>query len=442
METKKCDTCEQILSIDKFELRSDRGTYRKDCKSCRYKAKRDRRKQGVSKTEVTVDIQKDDATGIITANITTIGSPADPIQYLKSKGIDTDSYTMTNGRVKSWTTSMKLRDKGGQDTLTQIENFGVTANIVPKTINPIEFGLQQVKWTRPESKYKFDSRPKHVENILVLPDIHFGYRSVNGNLVSTHDEKALVLVLKLVELLNPHLIVALGDTLDFPEFGRHPHGVDLKGHTQKSLQTAATFFHDIRELTDCEFRVIEGNHDKRVGDYVREAIKTVVDVPGFTFTIPSISNMLDFDGKNIIYHGGFTKEGFDGYTSGANVWKHRDWIYTHGEKCGKDAIADTMKAYYSNVVMGHIHRQSTVSQMIPVPTDSGIRYKRMWGVCPGMIGKQDPTLPGYGVERNYQQGVTIITHFSRDDWQTFDSTVTQIPFIDGHCFYNGDLLVA
>jgi hypothetical protein len=243
-------------------------------------------------------------------------------------------------------------------------------------------------------------------------------------------------------LLNPHLIVALGDTLDFPEFGRHPHGVDLKGHTQKSLQTAATFFHDIRELTDCEFRVIEGNHDKRVGDYVREAIKTVVDVPGFTFTIPSISNMLDFDGKNIIYHGGFTKEGFDGYTSGANVWKHRDWIYTHGEKCGKDAIADTMKAYYSNVVMGHIHRQSTVSQMIPVPTDSGIRYKRMWGVCPGMIGKQDPTLPGYGVERNYQQGVTIITHFSRDDWQTFDSTVTQIPFIDGHCFYNGDLLVA
>ena len=454
-EPRVCVKCGEPKDLSQFRVKKSTGTARTDCRTCENKARRDRDKKKKrsecesrtgTDTKVHTEISKDSNTGIITATINTVGVPADPIEYLQFKGIDTEKYTITQSRLKSWPTSMKLRDKDGSEVISQIENFGVTATIVPKVINPIEFGLQVFNWVKPEPKHKVSdrilSKTSSIENILVLPDMHFGYRLMDGVLVSTHDEKALELCLKLIDIVNPDLIVCLGDVMDLPEFSRHPHGYDVKGHTQRSLDAAVTFFNDVRELTDCEIHALEGNHDKRIGDWAREEIKKLSEIPGVQIRIPDIGEMLGFEGKGITYHGKATKEGYDGYSRGTNVWKHRDWIYTHGEKCGKDAITQTMQTYCSNIVMGHIHKQITTSKMVPVPTPSGMIYKRMWGVSPGMIGKNDTTLPGMGVERNYQQGVTIISHFSSNNWVSHDSTVTQIPFVDGKCFYGGKLLAS
>lgn len=449
-ESRVCVKCGET-DITKFRIDKRRDKLRSECRTCENKARNERKKKKRSEcasrtgtdTKVHTEIAKDATTGIITATINTVGVPADPIEYLQFKGIDTDKYTITQSRLKSWPTSMKLRDKDGSEVVSQIENFGVTATIVPKKIDPIEFGLQVFNWVKPEPKYKSsDRKADPVENVLVLPDMHFGYRWMDGVLVSTHDEKALELCLKLIDIVNPDLIVCLGDVMDLPEFSRHPHGYDVKGHTQRSLDAAVTFFNDVRELTDCEIHALEGNHDKRIGDWAREEIKKLAEIPGVEIRIPDIGEMLGFEGKGITYHGKATKEGYDGYSRGTNVWKHRDWIYTHGEKCGKDAITQTMQTYCSNIVMGHIHKQITTSKMVPVPTSAGMTYKRMWGVSPGMIGKNDTTLPGMGVERNYQQGVSIVTHFTKDNWQSHDSTVTQIPIVDGQCFYGGQLLTA
>jgi hypothetical protein len=450
-EIRVCNRCEEPKVLSKFPVANPKtGTRKKYCNTCKgksYRANKKKRKECDSRyktdTKVSTEIIKDDLTGIITATINTVGVPADPAEYLAFKGIDLEKYTITNSRLKSWPTSMKIKDENGKEAIAQIENFGITATIVPKVFDPIEFGLQVFNWVKPESKHKVsDRKAPPVENVLVLPDMHFGYRSMDGVLVATHDEKALEICLKLIDIIRPDRIHCLGDTLDFPEFSRHPAGIDVKGHTQRSLDAAVTFFNDLRELTDCPVDVLEGNHDKRPTDFVRESLKVLAEVPGLEVKIPSLGEMLGFDDKGITYHGGPTKEGYDGYSRGTNVFKHRDWVYTHGEKCGKDAIAQTMQTYCSNIVMGHIHKQSVLSRMVLVPTSNGMTYKRMWGVCPGMVGKQDTTLPGMGVERNYQQGISIITHFTKDNWQSHDSTVTQIPIVDGQCFYGGRLLAA
>jgi len=436
--------------ISKFRIDKRTGNLRKECRKCENRARNERKKNKKNTSlptsttsEIKTEIKTDDLTGIITASITTKDAPADPKEFLISRGINPEKYTITGSSVSSWPTTMKLRLQDGSEAAAQVVNFRVEAKIVPKKIDPIEFGLQVFNWVKPESKHKVRDRNNHsLENVLVLPDMHFGYRLMDGVLVSTHDEKALELCLKLIDIICPDRIHCLGDTLDFPEFSRHPTGIDVKGHTQKSLDAAVTFFNDLREITDCPINVLEGNHDKRPSDYVKEQLKHIAEVPGLEVKIPSLGEMLGFDDKNITYHGGPTKEGWDGYSRGTNVFKYRDWIYTHGEKCGKDAISQTMQTYCSNIVMGHIHKQLCVSRMVPVPTANGMIYKRMWGVSPGMVGKQDTTLPGMGVERNYQQGVSLITHFTKDNWQSHDSTVTQIPIVDGQCFYGGKLLAA
>jgi predicted phosphodiesterase len=448
-EIRVCNRCEEPKVLSKFPVANPKtGTRKKYCSSCKAKKYRENKKNKTdlpvtTKSKLKTEAKVDENTGIMTVCVTTQDAPADPKKFLISRGINPDEYTISGGTVSSWPTPMKLRSSDGSEAIAQVINFRVEAKIIPKKIDPVEFGLQIFNWVKPESKHKVsDRKADTLENVLVLPDMHFGYRLMDGVLVSTHDEKALELALKLVDIINPDLIVCLGDVMDLPEFSRHPHGYDVKGHTQRSLDAAVTFFNDLREITDAQCEVIEGNHDKRVFDWCKEEVKKLAEIPGIEIKIPNVGEMLGFEGKGITYHGKATKEGYDGYSRGTNVWKHRDWVYTHGEKCGKDAIAQTMQTYCSNIVMGHIHKQITTSRMIPVPTPNGMIYRRMWGVSPGMIGKNDTTLPGMGVERNYQQGVSVISHFTRDNWQTHDSTVTQIPFVDGQCFYGGQLLVA
>jgi hypothetical protein len=225
MEDKivNCTKCEKpkLQSLDKdrseFRIDNSRGTFRTQCRTCENKARNLRKKKKRSEcesrtgtdTKVHTEIAKDVNTGIITATINTVGVPADPIEYLQFKGIDTEKYTITQSRLKSWPTSMKLRDKDGAEVVTQIENFGVTATIVPKVINPIEFGLEEYKWSAPKPKYSVTENKKGLERVIVIPDIHFGYRQVNGKLIPTHDPKALALSLKLIEHVNKHFTIQL-----------------------------------------------------------------------------------------------------------------------------------------------------------------------------------------------------------------------------------------
>lgn len=439
---------------DRFRVRNkNTGRLEPKCRTCENKDRNSRRKKKrkdcesrtETDTKVHTEIAKDANTGIITATINTVGVPADPIEYLQFKGIDTDKYTITQSRLKSWPTSMKLRDKDGAEVVSQIENFGVTATIVPKVMDAISFGLEEYKWSAPKPKYSVTENKKGLERVIVIPDIHFGYRQVNGKLIPTHDPKALALSLKLIEYVKPDMIVFSGDTFDFGSLGRHPHGIDIMGHMKPTLEAAIEYINGILEITDCQLHILPGNHDaKRPLEFVREEIKKLSGVPGLEIKLPTMSRILGIEDKNVIYHGETSEEGWDGYTNGTGVFHHRGVNYLHGEKIGKDAVLQTMDQFYGNISMGHLHKYVLQQKMIPVvrPTGQGhyheVKHVPVWGMCPGFLGSCDPELPGMSVGRNYQKGIGIWNHvdMSGGNWEDFKTMPTLIPINDNCLAYN------
>ena len=449
-----CKDCGENKKPSEFKLRNPRtGNRRNSCKKCEQAKQRERNRLKRSqcksstgtKTKVTSEIAKDAQTGVITATINTVGVPADPIEYLKFKGIDTDLYQITNSKLKSWPTSMKLRDENGKEAITQIENFGVTATIVPKVIDVVGYGLEEYKWSAPKPKYSVSENKKGLERVIVIPDIHFGYRQVNGKLIPTHDPKALALSLKLIEFVKPDMLVFSGDTFDFGSLGRHPHGIDIMGHMKPTLEAAIEYINNILEITDCPLHILPGNHDaKRPLEFVREEIKKLSGVPGLEIKLPTMSRILGIEDKNVIYHGESTEEGWDGYTNGTGVFSHRGVNYLHGEKIGKNAVEDTMNQYYSNISMGHLHKYVLVQKMIPQvrPTGEGhyheIKHVPVWGMCPGFLGSCNAELPGMSVGRNYQKGIGIWNHvdLSGGEWTNFRTMPALIPINDNCLAYN------
>jgi hypothetical protein len=440
--------------ITKFRTDKRRGTLRSDCRKCENKARSNRAKRKkrsecesriATDTKVHTEISKDANTGIITAAINTVGVPADPIEYLQFKGIDTEKYSITNSKLKSWPTSMKLRDKDGAEVVTQIENFGITATIVPKVMDAIAFGLTEVKYDLPKPKYSGLSTNKGFEKVLVIPDIHFGFRSVDGELKPTHDPEALAVVLHLVDIINPDLMVFLGDTMDWPQYGRHPIGYDLQNNTEKTLDVAREFFYSLRKITDCQVEVLEGNHDCRPLAYIRDELKKLATVPGLEIIMPSLSRMLGFDQLNITYHGEPTKEGWDAYNRGESYFQHRDMLYIHGVACGKDAPTKNITKYMMSVCTGHIHKAICQPKPTPVFINGKRKNKVFWAISPGYLGTRDTTIPSQSSETDYQQGITLITHVDvsdNKDWSDVDTIANPIHFVNGKCFYGGEVYSA
>jgi len=384
-------------------------------------------------TETKTEVKVDPDSGVMTATVETTEVPADPIEFLKSRGLNVEDYQVTHSSVTTWTTTMKI-----DGAPTQVLNFRLQVKFVPRVINPVGYGLTSINFVPPVAILPQSTREgRKVETVFVIPDTHFGYRVVDGVLTPTHDEAAMDSVLRLVEYVNPNQIVLLGDTMDFPEFGRHPHGIDLRSQTEKSIQAAAEFLYRLRAVTSCPIDVLEGNHDKRPTDYVRDALRVLSEVPGIEVKLPSVAEMLNLKGLDITYHGGPTKEGFDAYSAGGSFFRYRSMLYLHGYACGKEALINTLNTYQTSICMGHIHKQACISKMVPVPTPSGLRYRRMYALSPGYLGVQTTALPGISPERNYHQGVALVHHLIGDGDVEIDLFIEQIGINDGRSVYNG-----
>lgn len=374
--------------------------------------------------------------GEVVATITTTEVPADPTEFLKERGFPIQDYSIGKVEVSSWTTPMKVND-----VPSLITNFRTFVGLTPKTLDPVKFGIATYDFTPPKSTYSVGQSAKGLETVFVIPDLHFGHRLVNGVKLNTHDDRALSVVLQLLNFVNPDRIVLLGDTMDFPEIGRHPHGYDLKGHIQSSIHLANRFLYQIRQITDCPVDILSGNHDdKRLCGYIRDSVAAIMTIPGVEVKIPSIGELIGADKLTMTYRGGPTQEGVDGYSLGTGYFNHRDFLYLHGYKSGKTAITDTMNTYHSSICMGHIHKQIMVSRMIPVPSNDGtIYYRRIHGISPGFLGMPDPILPGMSPERDYQQGISLVRHVLNDSNETSRTFVEQICVDHGVASYAGQI---
>ncbi len=254
---------------------------------------------------------------------------------------------------------------------------------------------------------------------LILPDTQFGYRWVNGVLDPFHDEAALGVAIEVAEAERPELTIQVGDYLDFPMFGTYRKEPAFANTTQATVDAAHQFAATIRELTG-ELRIMEGNHDLRLQNYLLDNAAEAYGLhpAGLPDSWPllSVPALLRLDELGVEY--------VDGYPAGATFILD-NLVVIHGTKVG-GAGQTTAKAVLGSAristIFGHVHRAETAYQSFP--TGKGART--IMAHSPGCLCRIDGAVPGAmsGTKRgaydrpakvypDWQQGVTLVRYNER-----------------------------
>lgn len=251
---------------------------------------------------------------------------------------------------------------------------------------------------------------------LILPDTQFGYRWVDDQLDPFHDNAALAVSVAVAEAERPDVTIQVGDLLDFPMFGTFRKEPGFQRTTQPALEAAYTYLATIRALTR-ELRVMEGNHDLRLQNYLLDNAAEAYGIRPAALprewpllSVPSLLRLDELDAEYV-----------DGYPGGA-TFLHDSLVVIHGTKVG-GAGQTTARAVLGSAristIFGHVHRQETAYQSFP---ERG-RASTIYAHSPGCLSRIDGAVPGAmtGTKRgpydrparvypDWQQGVTVVRY--------------------------------
>lgn len=116
---------------------------------------------------------------------------------------------------------------------------------------------------------------KSWKTAVILPDPQFGYREIEGTLDPFHDERAIKVALQILAAVSADSrvdeIVNLGDFLDLPAHSRYDQYPNWQRTTQAAVNAGHNFLAEQRATSPrSKIVVLEGNHDKRISDRVRD----------------------------------------------------------------------------------------------------------------------------------------------------------------------------
>lgn len=272
-------------------------------------------------------------------------------------------------------------------------------------------------------------RRKRFKQALIFSDVHIGYRNVNGELDPLHDEQAIQRVMDLAEDINPDYVVNLGDTLDNATISRFaPDSNHFQGTMQHSFQRAHNFLADMSERTpNAERHMLEGNHDKRLADFVLKHAMPLSEIRHGEYPAISLPGLLKLGEIGWKYYGGYP----------ANEYEYKDDLaFIHGTIAVKGGTSQKLGQanYDRNIVQGHKHSIETSYH-----TDR--KGRQLGAFVVGTLCRIDGVVPSHGngvdqhgepVKRfdNHQQGVMVV----RDYGGVYE--FNQIPIHDG-LYFNG-----
>lgn len=273
-------------------------------------------------------------------------------------------------------------------------------------------------------------------------DTQIGFRRFeDGSMDPFHDDKAMALFNALVELENPDMTLLCGDILDLPEQGKFAQEAAFANTMQASLDRTYEWLVDIRSKTTGTIDLIEGNHDRRLQNFVEFNAKAAfgLRVAGWpeSWPVMSLPHLLRLDELDITYQ--------DAYPN-AVVWINNILRAEHGTKV--NSSGSTAQKYLAETphisrLFGHTHRQEIVQRT----TWDRMGKIRTQAVNPGCLCRVDGAVPGvHGsigvtgrpavVHEDWQQGAAIIRY-------TDDQFFTElVQFDDGVALYQGQELCA
>ena len=223
---------------------------------------------------------------------------------------------------------------------------------------------------------------------VILPDPQIGYRHLpDGTLDPFHDPDAMSVAVQIVEAERPALVVHLGDLLDLASMSHYRQEAAFALTVQPTLDRAYEYLATIAALAG-ESRLLEGNHDARLSNYIldnavaafglRRAGTTPSDWP-----VMSVPNLLHLDELGVEYIGG--------YPSGA-TYLNDELCCIHGRivRSSKSSTAAAVAVEErTSVIFGHIHRHELQSRTF----NRRGGYHQIIAASPGCLCRIDGSVP-------------------------------------------------
>lgn len=221
-------------------------------------------------------------------------------------------------------------------------------------------------------------------------DTQIGFRRLaDGSLDPFHDEEAMALFIEACRLLQPDKIQILGDFLDMSEQGRFAQEKAFAGTTQLAFDAGYRFLAQLRAACpDAEIIIIEGNHDKRLQNFVEANALAAfglkrADMPE-SWPVMSLPFLLRLDDLDIKY--------IEAYPA-ATDWDNDQTRNIHGTRANSNG--STMAQYLNdlphiNTWAGHTHRAEVVYKRV-----MGLRGEAIesYAANPGCLCRTDGGVP-------------------------------------------------
>lgn len=357
----------------------------------------------------------------------------DHAQFIRKQGQDPDAVTFTWG----WTSA----PTGG---------FWNKLN----NVRPIQAGdtgagpewplIQQAAPVKVTIKNRPPRPSRHLKLAIKGADTQIGFRHLaDGTMDPFHDESAMAVFVNVCANEQPDKIQILGDFLDLASQGRFAQEAAFAQTTQASLDVGHRFLAELREACpDAEIIVIEGNHDKRMQNFIEANALAAFGLKRAgmpdSWPVMSLPYLLRLDDLNVAY--------VDAYPA-ATDWDNDNTRNIHGTKA--NSRGSTTAQYVSdlphlNTWAGHTHRTE-----ITYRSSLGNRGEPIesYSANPGCLCRTDGAVPSVNgaigadgsaarVVENWQQGFGVLYYSDTESW----------PYVyriqNGRTIYNGAVLAA
>lgn len=160
--------------------------------------------------------------------------------------------------------------------------------------------------------------------------------------VPTYDEKSLKEYLTYIKLNKHDKIIIAGDFLDLYAISKFDSAPSRADDLQWELTIAKEILQKIRDISDKEIIYIVGNHEERMEKFLSRGKNKAL----YNLGCLKIENLLDFQKYKI--------------TKINDIYNlNKNWIVTHGSKCGVSAAQGEALSYMKSGISGHTHRELT-----------------------------------------------------------------------------------
>jgi hypothetical protein len=351
-------------------------------------------------------------------------------RFIASKGQDPDAVTFTWGVTSNpsggfWNKLNNVKPIAGLgDNPEQGPEWPVIQQAAPVQVNIADQPAKPVRG---------------MKLALKGADTQIGFRRLaDGSLDPFHDAKAMDVFTRAAFKMQPDKIQILGDFLDLASQGRFAQEAAFANTTQEALDAGHKFLATLRAMCpDAEIVVIEGNHDKRMQNFIEANALAAfglkrANMPESWPTM-SLPYLLRLDELNIQY--------VDAYPA-ATDWDNDTTRNIHGTKANSKGSTTAQYVHqvpHLNTWAGHTHRVEITYHSVIGPRGEPIES---YSANPGCLCRVDGAVPSVNgaigadgtaarVVENWQQGFGLAYYNDTESWPAVYRIRNGVALIDG-----------